>query len=182
MLNKEDLYNFSESNFLNWITAFCIFEIPLALFFLKISNETDTVTDWYSGKTISIWNVIAQDMTYALCGIIIALALFDYLVSKKLIEEQFLFFVIVLVIVQLTGDLLFANTMINWPDKYATKWINYFKTYINKSGYNALIGDSIWIISWALSYYFVSNNIERYDIKIFIISLFIFFVSAYSVR
>ena len=182
MLNKEEFYNFSQSNFLNWITAFCIFEIPLALFFLYISKETDTVTDWYSGKTINIWNVIVQDMSYALCGIIIALALFNYFVSKKLINKNFLFFLIVLVLVQLTGDLLFASTMINWPDKYSTKWINYFKTYINKSGYNALIGDSIWIISWALSYYFVANNIKRYDTKIFIISLFFFLVSAYSVR
>lgn len=181
MLNK-NFYNFSPSNFLNWITAFCIFEIPLALFYLYISKETDTVTDWYSGKTINIWNVIAQDMLYGLCGVILALALFNYLVSKKLINKKFLFFLIVLVAVQLTGDLLFANTMINWPAKYATKWINYFKTYISKSKFNALIGDSLWIISWALSYYFVANNIKRYDTKIFIISLFFFLVSAYSVR
>ena len=56
---------------LDWLTAFCIFEIPLALFFLSIASENDTVTDWYSGKTINIWNVIAQDFLYVLCGIII---------------------------------------------------------------------------------------------------------------
>ena len=52
------MYNFTPSNLINWITSFCIFEIPLALFYLSISKKTDTVTDWYSGKTINIWNVV----------------------------------------------------------------------------------------------------------------------------
>ena len=176
------MYNFTPSNLINWITSFCIFEIPLALFYLSISKKTDTVTDWYSGKTINIWNVVLQDLLYGLCGVIIALSLFNYLVSKKILKKNFLLFLIVLVGVQLTGDLLFANTIINWPSKYSTKWINYFKTYIKKSKFNALIGDSIWIISWALSFYFVTNYIQNYNTKIFIISLFFFLVSAYSVR
>ena len=117
------MYNFTPSNLINWITSFCIFEIPLALFYLSISKKTDTVTDWYSGKTINIWNVVLQDLLYGLCGVIIALSLFNYLVSKKILKKNFLLFLIVLVGVQLTGDLLFANTIINWPSKYSTKWI-----------------------------------------------------------
>ena len=61
-------------------------------------------------------------------------------------------------------------------------WINYFKDYINKSGFNALIGDSLYIIAWALSFYFVANHIKSFDTKIFIICLFLFLASAYSVQ
>ena len=53
MLNK-NFYNFSPSNFLNWITAFCIFEIPLALFYLYISKETDKHMECYSTRYV-IW-------------------------------------------------------------------------------------------------------------------------------
>jgi hypothetical protein len=175
------MYNFTSSDLLNWITAFCIFEIPLAKFYLSISDKTDTVADWYSGKTINIWNVIAQDMLYVICGIIIALRLFNYLTAKKLIPKNYIAFVLTLIAIQLIGDLTFATVINMWPAQYATKWINYFKSYISKSGFNALIGDTIYIVSWAAAYYFVSNYIKNYDTKIFIISLFFFLVSAYSV-
>ena len=180
-MSNAKLYNFSPNNLLNWITAFTIFEIPLAYFYLSISGKNDTVTDWYSGKTINIWNVIAQDMLYGLCGVIVALYLFNYLVSKKVISKNYGLFLIVLVVVQLSGDLTFASIIKKWPAKYSTKWINYFKDYISKSGFNALIGDTLWILSWALAYYFVANHIQRFDVKIFIISFFFFLVSAYSV-
>lgn len=177
----KNLYNFSPQNLLNWITAFTIFEIPLAYFYLSISNKNDTVTDWYSGKTINIWNVIAQDMLYGLCGVIIALNLFNYLVSRGVINRNYIMFLFILVIIQLAGDLTFASVIKKWPAKYSTKWINYFKNYINRSGFNALIGDTIWILSWAITYYFVANYILRFDVKIFILSFFFFLVSAYSV-
>ena len=52
-----DLYNFNSLNLLNWIVAFAIFEIPIAIFYYKISKPTDTVRNWYSGKNINIWNM-----------------------------------------------------------------------------------------------------------------------------
>tara|TARA_X000000950_G_C13654382_1_gene553108 strand:- start:135 stop:677 length:543 start_codon:yes stop_codon:yes gene_type:complete len=175
-----DLYNFSPNNFLNWITAFCIFEIPLAFFYLSISKKTDTVTNWYTGNTINIWNVVAQDLLYGLCGVIIALSIFNYLCKKKIISKKYLYFVLVLIGVQLVGDLTFATIIRSWPQKYSTKWINYFKTYIKKSKFNALIGDSLWILSWALTFYFVKRYIKNFNTKIFIISFFFFLLSAYS--
>ena len=83
-MNNTKLYNFSPKNLLNWITAFTIFEIPLAYFYLSISKKTDTVTDWYSGKTINIWNVIVQDMLYGLCGVILALYLLTTSINWKI--------------------------------------------------------------------------------------------------
>ena len=56
------------------------------------------------------------------------------------------------------------------------------KKYIKTSGYNALIGDSLYIIAWSLAFYLVNHYIKTYKVKIFIISLFFFCVSAYSVK
>tara|TARA_B110000046_G_scaffold185854_2_gene229868 strand:+ start:4014 stop:4544 length:531 start_codon:yes stop_codon:yes gene_type:complete len=176
------MYNFNHETLLNWITAFAIFEIPMALFYLSISKKSDMVTDWYSGKTINIWNVIAQDALYVICGIVITYALFNYLVKNNMIKKSFLYFILTFLAVQLSGDLLFALTINSWPIKHSTKWINYFKNYINKSGFNALLGDSLYIIAWSLAFYLVSNYIKDFSVKIFIICLFFFMVSAYSVK
>ena len=178
------LYNFNRENLLNWIVAFSIFEIPMALFYILISrnSKNNTVTNWYSGKNINIWNVIVQDALYVICGIIITLRLFNYLVEINIFPKIFIYFILIFLLVQLIGDTLFALIISVWPKNYSNYWVNYFKNYIKKSGYNALIGDSLYIIVWSLTYYFVSNNIKSYDIKIFIISFFIFLVSAYSIK
>ena len=176
-----DLYKLNSFNLLNWITAFTIFEIPLAFFFI-IFTKTDTVRNWYSGKNISIFNVLIQDACYAFCGIIIALNLFNYLTSLNIINKNYFIFIALLVCIQLIGDTIFALIIKNWSNKYSSYWINYFKNYISKVGVYALIGDSIWIISWAITYYIVSTYLKSYDIKIFIISLFLFLASAYSVQ
>ena len=72
------MWELNFNTLLNWITAFTLFEIPLALFYYFISNKGDVVRDWYSNKTINIWNILAQDFFYAFCVIIIALNLFNY--------------------------------------------------------------------------------------------------------
>jgi|TARA_B110000858_G_C17780303_1_gene464419 hypothetical protein len=175
------LYKITPNSVLNWLTAFCLFEIPMAYLFKSISKKNDYVVKWYSGKHINIWNVIAQDMLYAFCGIILAVYLFNYLTAKKIISKNFFLFLIVLIGVQWLGDLTFASTIMAWPNSHSTKWITFFKNYIKSSGFNAIIGDTLWITAWAISYFFVVNYIKRFDIKIFIICLFFFLLSAYSV-
>ena len=177
-----NLYSFDSANLLNWITAFAIFEIPMALFYVSISRKKDKVTNWYSGKDINIWNVIAQDALYVICGIILTLRLFNYLVSLQIIPQLFIYFISCFVFIQLLGDSLFATIIKLWPNAYSSYWIDYFKNYINKAGFNALFGDSLYIIAWSLAFYFVANYIKQFDIKIFIICLFLFLASAYSVQ
>lgn len=177
-----NLYTFNKENLLNWITAFAIFEIPIAIFYLSINGKKDKVTNWYSGKNINIWNVIAQDALYVICGIIIALRLFNYLVSMQIIQQLFIYFILSFIFVQLIGDSIFAIIIKSWPNEYSTYWINYFKDYINKAGFYALLGDSLYVTAWSFAFYFVANYIKQFDIKIFIISLFFFLVSAYSVQ
>tara|TARA_B100000768_G_scaffold181311_1_gene203777 strand:- start:3231 stop:3749 length:519 start_codon:yes stop_codon:yes gene_type:complete len=170
------MWELNFNTLLNWVTAFTLFEIPLAIFYYFISEKGGVVRDWYSNNTINIWNVLAQDFFYAFCGIIIALKLFNYFDLPK----NVFIFLLILIGVQITGDSLFALTIYNWPKKYDTQWTKYFKNYIEKSGVNALIGDAIYVIAWTLSYLFVTKNLVSFDNKIFIISLFLFLVSAYS--
>jgi hypothetical protein len=176
------MYTFTPDNLLNWIVAFCLFEIPMANFYLAISDKNSNVADWYSNKTINIWNVIAQDSLYVMCGIILTLRLFNYLTKKNYLSKNFRNFILTFILIQLIGDLTFAQVILRWTNTKATKWTNYFKNYINNSGFDALIGDSLYVIFWSLSFYLVSNYIKSYDIKIFIICLFFFLVSAYSVQ
>ena len=91
-------------------------------------------------------------------------------------------FVLLFIFVQIVGDLTFALIITTWPKKYSTKWINYFKNYIKKAGYSALFGDTLYVIMWSLTYYLVSKYIKQFKVKIFIISFFLFLVSAYSVN
>ena len=44
------MYTFDSTTLLNWITAFAIFEIPMANFYLSMSGKDDVITNWYSGK------------------------------------------------------------------------------------------------------------------------------------
>jgi hypothetical protein len=177
-----DLYNFNSLNLLNWIVAFAIFEIPIAIFYYKISKPNDTVRNWYSGKNINIWNILIQDSLYVICGIIISLRLFKYLVIHNFVPQLFYIFIFCFIFVQIVGDILFSIIIKNWPLKYSNYWILYFKNYIKKSGFNALFGDTLYIIVWSITYYLVSKYINDFDIKFFIISLFIFIVSAYSIK
>ena len=83
------------------------------------------ITDLVEKAQINIWNVVGQDFLYGLCGVIIALAIFNYLSKKNVISKKYLYFVLVLIGVQLVGDLTFATIIRAWPQKYSSKWINY---------------------------------------------------------
>lgn len=172
------LWDFNQKNLLNWIIAFCIFEIPLALFYWNISSKGDMVRSWYRGKDINIWNVIVQDSTYVLCAIIIVTTLLE----KLKIDKNFTNFLLLFILVQWIGDSLFALIISKIPVKYSSKWVNFFKRYIEKSGINALIGDTLYIIVWTITYYFVSKYIKSFSLQMFIIFFFLFLVSAYSVK
>lgn len=174
----DSIWDFNKKNLLNWLVAFCIFEIPLAYFYWSISSDNDMVRTWYRGKEISIWNVIVQDAVYVLCGIIIV----SFIIDKYDFDKTFQNFLLLFLGVQLIGDSLFALTISKIPVEYSTKWVNFFKKYINKSGANALIGDALYVTVWTITYYFVSEYINSFSLKMFIIFLFLFLVSAYSVR
>jgi len=72
------LYDFNAINLFHLIVAFALFEIPLAYSYIHLLDGGKSVTDWYSGKNINIWNVMVQDSVYVILGIIITLRLLDF--------------------------------------------------------------------------------------------------------
>lgn len=176
------LYDFNSLNLFHWIVAFAIFEIPLAYSYIHLLDGGKSVTDWYSGKNINIWNVIVQDSVYVILGIIIALQLLDFINRKYSISKNAYSFFALFLIVQLVGDTTFAFIIksLSKSTVSKSKWLTFFDNYIDTAGYWALIGDSLYILVWTLSYLFVSHYIKRFDIKIAILCTFLFFVSIYS--
>ena len=176
------LYDFNVINLFHWIVAFALFEIPLAYSYIHLLDGGKSVTDWYSGKNINIWNVIVQDSVYVILGIIIALRLLDFVNRNYSIPKNAYTFFCLFLIVQLLGDSTFALIIksLSKSTVSKSKWLTFFDNYIDTAGYWALIGDSLYILVWTLSYLFVSRYIKRFDIKIAILCTFLFFVSIYS--
>ena len=177
-----DLYTLNPSNLFHWIVAFALFEIPMAYTYVKLLDGGESVTDWYSGKNINIWNVMIQDSVYVIVGIIIALRLLDFVNRNYSIRKNAYTFFLTFLGVQLLGDTTFAIIIksLSKSTISRSKWLTFFDNYINTAGYWALIGDSLYILAWTLSFLFVSYYIKRFDIKIAIICTFLFFVSIYS--
>ncbi len=166
-------WDFNPSNLFNWIVAFCIFKIPLTHFYRSISEEGDYARRWFS--EFNIWSVLLQNSTYALCGIILA----TYLMEYFKIEKNLINFIFVYIIVQITGDVVLSVLVNQIP--YSSKWTTFFKGYANTSGLNALIGHTLFALTWVITYHYVSEYIESFALKAFIVLFFLFLVSAYSI-
>ena len=169
------MWIFSLNQMFNWIVAFCIMEIPMAFFYKSISDKKSNVHYWYSGKDINAWNVLAGDLFYVLCGILIVYGLMDYFKMEKTFWNFMLFFLAV----QIIGDLTFAFIISILPN-YNNTWLRFFKRYVNKGSIMPLIGDSLYILVWTLSFVFVNKFIKDIKIKLFILFLFLFLTSIYS--
>ena len=169
------MWNFSLNQMFNWIVAFCIMEIPMAIFYKSITDKKSYVHYWYSGKDINIWNVIAGDMFYVLCGILIVYNLMDYFKMKK----TYWYFMLLFLVIQILGDLIFAFIISILPN-YDNTWLRFFKGYVGKGSLAPLFGDSLYIIVWTLTFVFVNNYINDIKVKLFIVFLFLFLASIYS--
>ena len=114
------MWTFNLSQLFNWIVAFCIMEIPMGIFYKSISKDSNVIY-WYSGKDINGWNVIAGDLFYVLCGILIVYSIIEYF---KL-DSTFKNFMLIFITVQIIGDLTFAFIINNLPNINNT-WIKFF--------------------------------------------------------
>lgn len=180
---KTDIWSFTPEHLFQWVVAFALFEIPMALFYWNISSPNDNVRTWYKGDYINIWNVILQDAVYVILGIIITVALLSFLHHKYGIQKSLMSFLLLFIAVQIVGDLTFATLMLRIPKSYSTKWVSFFQNYINTSSWYALFGDTLYIIAWTLTYYILSKHIQpTFSQQIAVLCTFLFLVSAYSVR
>ena len=169
---ENNLTEFSLRNILIWICAYCVIEFPMRYFFLNFIGGNN-ITKWYNFKHFNIYNVIAGDLFYVLVGIIISYRIYNYLYKN---ENNIVKFFIIFLVVQIIGDLTFYLIVSNLPMKYDTKWIRFFKNYGKTAGFNAVIGDSLYIVIWTLVAFLIKNI--AVDISLAIIFMFLFIVSA----
>ena len=167
-----DLTKLTKHNVLIWIVAFCIMQFPMRYIYLNIVKG-ENVKIWYNFKKFNIYNVFTADLFYMLAGLMIAYRIYNHFLKNE--DNIYKFFAIFLV-VQIIGDLTFYTFISNIPAEYDTKWIKFFKNYGKNSGLNALFGDSIYILVWAITAYSIRNF--SLDALLFILFTFIFIVSA----
>jgi hypothetical protein len=171
---QSNLTQFSNKNIFIWICAYCIIEFPMRYFFLNFIGGNN-ITKWYNFKDFSIYNVIAGDLFYVIVGIIISYRIYNYFFKK---EDNIIKFFIIFLIVQIIGDLAFYGIIKSLPISYNNKWVKFFKNYGKTAGFNAIIGDSIYIAIWTLVAYLIRN--VEVDILMSILFSFMFIVSAIS--
>jgi len=171
---QNNLTQFSLKNIFIWICAYCIIEFPMRYFFLNFIGGNN-INTWYNFKDFSIYNVIAGDLFYVIVGIIISYRIYNYFFKN---EDNMIKFFFIFLIVQIIGDLTFYGIIKSLPISYNNKWVKFFKNYGETAGFNAIIGDSIYIAIWTLIAYLIRNLEE--DILMSILFSFMFIVSAIS--
>ena len=159
-----------------WIVAFFIMEFPMRYLYLKF-GQSDYLNRWYGFKEFSPFNVIISDLFYMLVGLIIAYRIHAYFfanIKDPLTKFALLFGVFW--IVQIVGDLLFYQ-IISRLGK-GNKWIRFFQDYGKSARFSAVLGDSAYILVWALTAYAI-HGLSK-DILVALFFLYVLILSILS--
>jgi len=167
-----DITHFSVQTIFIWIVGFLIMEFPMRYIYLNMKNN-EQLKIWYDFSYFNIYNVIIADLFYMLVGLIIAFRVYDAIFGK---DVNIIKFFALFLIIQIIGDLCFYLIVSNLPEEYQNKWTRFFKNYGRVAGFNAVFGDSIYIMVWTLTTYIIQSL--PLDILSCIFFLAIFVISA----
>lgn len=160
-----DISNYkNDKNWLNIIAALFVVEV----FIIYIYNYLPVLRKWYSN--FGIIAVIA-DMTIILIGFIITRYLYTIFIKPKFGFNIWIF-ILLLLVVQITHDLLYYLIVISVPIG-KNKIIDFMKEYVNTVSYKAILGDSFMMISTGLLASILSNFESYYSISFIILSSYI---------
>jgi len=150
-----DISNFSKiSDYLPLLNAVLITDV----FFMSMLYYTNLINSkqlerWY--ETYRLSGVLA-DVTIIIIGFIIT----RYLYNKLFKTYSWWKFLILLLVVQIAHDLLFAGFFTILP-KGINKMIDMFKDYGSELGYKAIFGDSLMMITaFVLFTILINKNIN----------------------
>lgn len=174
-----DITVFSYEAIFVWIVAFFVMEFPMRYIYLNLVGGT-YLTRWYGFKEFNPYNVIIGDLFYMLVGLIIAYRIHAYVCEKYSITgfwKRFAVLFGIFWVVQMVGDLTFYNIIKAIPNGTQNKWIKFFIDYGDNAQLNAVFGDSLYILVWALTVCavrFLPNDILLllFFFYIFILSIF----------
>jgi hypothetical protein len=146
-----EIYYFSPQTLFYWTVAYSIYEWIAIYLIIEISriNNHKTPIRYYS--ILPSWVPVSGDFIYTTIILITAQILFTQFESKldEYIKSKLLAFIVILVLVQWTFDLLFAYIVMSVPSGFS-KYVSFFQSYIKEVGYGAALADSIWIVGWLL--------------------------------
>ena len=131
-----------------------------------------SINSWYSKLK---WSAFLLDILSILIGFYISIYLYNYLLKNKYIDggNEIIHFLIILLIVQITHDVLFYNFIIKPAKKGQSDVMDEFIDYADIVGINAIIGDSLmYILSIPILYFFVKKNDKDLNRFLSIISLY----------
>jgi len=160
-----DISNFSNINNYFPIVNGAMITDFVVIYLLKINIiKSKTLMEWY--KKYEIVAFIADVLSIVIC-VIIARFFYSSIFKKWSIFN----FLILVVVVQLIHDLLFAKLFYSIP-RYTSPILDTFKDYANENGLFILLADAMMMISTALLSSLMSNFKINTNIIIFIILLY----------
>lgn len=173
-----DITRFSLETIAVWIVAFFIIEFPIRQIYINM-GENVFFQRWYGFKEFNPITVIITDFLYFIIAILISYRIHQY-IFKDIIgfEKRFLYFFLILLIVQNIIGIIFYYILVLLPHGYKNKWVKFFIDYGNNAKINALFSDSIYILVWAIVVYFI--RFLPYDILLLIFFFYILIITAIS--
>jgi len=143
--------------------------IIVDLFVILLSNiniiKSEVLQEWYKKYNLS---AVIADVLIIMIGFIIARFFYKYLFT----EYNFIYFILLLVIVQVIHDYLFYLLISSTPKKM-NKIFDFFKLYAKESSYKAIIFDSLMMIFSCLFASLLAFNSLNINIIILIFLIYL---------
>lgn len=167
MLLFKDISNFQNtSDYLPILTAAINTDLLFIFLLYHRYINSPILEEWYNTFRIS---AVIADVLILVIGVIITRFLYSFLFSSFSLIK----FTILAVAVQITHDVLFYLLFTRIPKGY-NYMIDFFKTYSNRSGYKAILGDTVMmILTCFFSSRFATFNTNANIINLIVTSYFI---------
>jgi hypothetical protein len=153
--------------FIHFLTATCLIEVFM-LYLFRFTNSPFTgraINNWYTNLR---WTAVILDILSVLIGFYLAKFLYEYLIRKNLINEEYQLvkFLGIVLMIQILHDFSFYFFIIKNAKKGKNRVIDEFIDYAKSVSIGAVIGDSFMYLlaTPALFYIYHLTN----DINVFI--------------
>jgi len=169
-----DISNFNNvSDYLPILNSVIITDIFVIILLIKGLIKSTVLENWYRNLTLS---AVIADVLIIVIGIILARFFYPYVFSKY----NLLHFLILAVVIQITHDIffyLFSKSV----QRGKSKILDIFKDYGKEKGFNAIIADSLMIISSILIASYLKGKTLNTNIIILIVSVYLVPYMIYTV-
>ena len=161
-----------ELSFLHFLTASVVIEVLMLMLF-KFTKSSKAINNWYDNLR---WTAVILDILSILIGFYIAKFAYEYLVTNKYIDmtNELLKYLGLVLLVQITHDLLFYFCVIKPYPRNKNRVIDEFKEYAKYYQSQAVIADSlIYLVATPLLYFHLKKNNDNVNIFISIVSFYL---------